>query len=153
MVRTHTLVEYRLKEFELEQALRRLKKQQESLDYKLDVEFYLKLEALAKGYGYSLGQVYDLLVARYEGEGCGLELDADGLRARTNNGLLEMIQRMDTSSSSAQLANNSALLSLGGGVGEALKSDAGLSPHIHHASKDPAEVGESKDDLEEKIYD
>ncbi|MDX9681895.1 hypothetical protein QMK56_10350 [Pseudomonas protegens] len=95
MVRTHTLVEYRLKEYELEQALRRLKKEQEGLDYKLDVEFYLQLEALTKDYGYTLNQVFELLLARYERESTGLGIDADGLQARTNAKLLEMIQRLE----------------------------------------------------------
>ena len=47
MVRTHTLVEFRRKQHELELALRGLE-QQEEVDYKLDVEFYLRLEALAR---------------------------------------------------------------------------------------------------------
>lgn len=95
MVRTHTLVEYRLKEYELERALRSLKKQQEELDYKLDVEFYLKLEALTKDFGYSFRQVYELLHARYLGATGGTDDYADELKARTNTGLLEIIQRLE----------------------------------------------------------
>ncbi|WP_225935636.1 MULTISPECIES: hypothetical protein [Pseudomonas] len=102
MVRTHTLVEYRLKEFELEQTLRTLKKQQESLDYKLDVEFYLKLEALAKDYGYSFSQVYDLLESRGERAARVLVDDTEGLRAKTNTELLEMVQRIGVTSPSHQ---------------------------------------------------
>ncbi|WP_122390751.1 hypothetical protein [Pseudomonas savastanoi] len=101
MVRTHTLVEYRLKEYELEQALRSLKAQQEGLDYKLDVEFYLRLEALAKDFGYSFRQVYDLLYARHSGETSGADVHADELKAKTNTGLLEMIQRLEQSPRSA----------------------------------------------------
>lgn len=102
MVRTHTLVEYRLKEYELEQALRSLKAQQEGLDYKLDVEFYLRLEALAKDFGYSFRQVYDLLHARYSGETDGADIYVDELKAKTNTGLLEMIQRLEQSPRSAR---------------------------------------------------
>lgn len=101
MVRTHTLVEYRLKEFELEQALRKLKKQQESLDYKLDVEFYLKLETLAKEHGYSLSQVYDLLASRWKRVGRGVADNNEDLSAKTNIELLEMIQRIGVTSDSS----------------------------------------------------
>lgn len=95
MVRTHTLVEYRLKEFELEQALRSLKKQQEELDYKLDVEFYHKLQDLTERHGYSMAQVFDLLLSRYEGSTEHSSRGAGGLNARTNTALLEMIQRLE----------------------------------------------------------
>lgn len=95
MVRRHTLVEYRLKEYELEQALRSLKAQQDGLDYKLDVEFYLRLEALAKDFGYSFRQVYDLLHARYSGESNGADVEADELKVKTNTRLLEMIQQLE----------------------------------------------------------
>jgi hypothetical protein len=95
MVRTHTLVEYRLKEFELEQALRSLKQQQEGLDYKLDVEFYHKLEDLTERHGYSMTQVFDLLMSRYEGSTEQVSGSSTGLRARTNTALLEMIQRLE----------------------------------------------------------
>lgn len=95
MVRTHTLVEYRLKEFELEQALRNLKKQQEELDYKLDVEFYHKLEDLTQRHGYSMTQVFDLLMSRYEGSAEQASGGAGELNARTNTALLEMMQRLE----------------------------------------------------------
>ncbi|MFJ5298666.1 hypothetical protein ACIQAL_19295 [Pseudomonas sp. NPDC088368] len=95
MVRTHTLVEYRLKEFELEQALRNLKKQQEELDYKLDVEFYHKLEELTERHGYSMTQVFDLLMSRYEGSAEQASGGAGDLNARTNTALLEMMQRLE----------------------------------------------------------
>jgi hypothetical protein len=95
MVRTHTLVEYRLKEFELEQALRNLKKQQEELDYKLDVEFYHKLEDLTERHGYSMTQVFDLLMSRYEGSAAQASGGAGELNARTNTALLEMMQRLE----------------------------------------------------------
>ncbi len=95
MVRTHTLVEYRLKEFELEQALRNLKKQQEELDYKLDVEFYHKLEDLTERHGYSMTQVFDLLMSRYEGSAQQASGGAGELNARTNTALLEMMQRLE----------------------------------------------------------
>lgn len=95
MVRTHTLVEYRLKEFELEQALRNLKKQQEELDYKLDVEFYHKLEDLTERHGYSMTQVFDLLMSRYEGSAQQASGGAGELNARTNIALLEMMQRLE----------------------------------------------------------
>lgn len=95
MVRTHTLVEYRFKEFELEQALRSLKKQQEGLDYKLDVEFYHKLENLTERHGYSLTQVFDLLMSRYEGSAEQVGGGPVGVNARTNAALLEMIQRLE----------------------------------------------------------
>ncbi|RON51850.1 hypothetical protein [Pseudomonas frederiksbergensis] len=96
MARAHTLVEYRLKEFELEQALRSLKKQQDGLDYKLDVEFYFKLEELTKRHGYTLKQVFDLLMARYESSTDQAGGDAVSLKAKTNAGLLEMIQRLES---------------------------------------------------------
>jgi hypothetical protein len=102
MVRTHTLVEYRLKEFELEQALRKLKKQQDGVDYKLDMEFYIKLEALTKDYGYTFNQVFDLLSARYGGAGSDANCNVDSLKARTNTRLLEMIQRSEAASPSAR---------------------------------------------------
>jgi hypothetical protein len=95
MVRTHTLVEYRLKEFELEQALRNLQKQQEELDYKLDVEFYHKLEDLTERHGYSMTQVFDLLMSRYEGSAQQASGGAVELNARTNNALLEMMQCLE----------------------------------------------------------
>ncbi len=95
MVRTHTLVEYRLKEFELEQALRSLKKQQEGLDYKLDVEFYHKLEHITERHGYSMTQVFDLLMSRYEGSAEQASGSSTGLKARTNTALLEMIQHLE----------------------------------------------------------
>lgn len=109
MVRTHTLVEYRLKEFELEQALRSLKKQQDGVDYKLDMEFYIKLEALTKDYGYTLNQVFDLLSARYGGAGSDANGDVDSLEARTNTGLLEMIQRLEAASPSARPRKNESI--------------------------------------------
>lgn len=133
MVRTHTLVEYRLKEFELEQALRSLKRQQEGLDYKLDVEFYLKLEALTKDYGYTFSQVFDLLLARYEGAGSGTGDDTDGLNARTNTGLLEMIQRLEASPPSVPSSKDTALVSSNSGNSRAYESSSGLSDHIDHA--------------------
>ena len=107
MVRTHTLVEYRLKEYELEQAFRSLKQQQEKLDYKLDVEFYLGLEALAKDFGYSFSQVYDLVQAKYLGETNCSDVYAVELKARTNTELLELIQRFDRSPPSTDLARKS----------------------------------------------
>jgi hypothetical protein len=106
MVRTHTLVEYRLKEFELEHALRSLKKQQDGVDYKLDMEFYIKLEALTKDYGYTLNHVFDLLSVRYGGASSDANIDVDGLKARTNTDLLEMIQRLEASSPSAPVPHN-----------------------------------------------
>lgn len=106
MVRTHTLVEYRLKEFELEQTLRSLKKQQDGVDYKLDMEFYLKLEALTKDYGYTLNHVFDMLLARYGGAGSNANGNVDGLRARTNTDLLGMIQRLEASSPSARVLHD-----------------------------------------------
>lgn len=109
MVRTHTLVEYRLKEFELEQALRSLKMQQDGLDYKLDMEFYIKLEALTKDYGYTLNQVFDLLSARYSGLDSDANADVDSLKARTNTGLLEMIQRLEAESPSARAPQNQSI--------------------------------------------
>lgn len=126
MVRTHTLVEYRLKEYELEQALRRLKKEQEGLDYKLDVEFYLKLEALTKDYGYTLSQVFELLLARYEKEGSGLGVDAHGLQAKTNAKLLEMIQRLETFSPGLPEESSTAV-SVDSNNGASYESNSGRS--------------------------
>ncbi|MFJ2450892.1 hypothetical protein ACIOWK_04190 [Pseudomonas protegens] len=126
MVRTHTLVEYRLKEYELEQALRRLKKEQEGLDYKLDVEFYLQLEALTKDYGYTLNQVFELLLARYERESSCLGVGADGLQARTNAKLLEMIQRLEALSPGLP-DKHSAPVNTDGENGEFYESGSGRS--------------------------
>ncbi|MBV6824514.1 hypothetical protein [Pseudomonas sp. PD9R] len=140
MVRTHTLVEYRLKEFELEQTLRSLKRQQEGLDYKLDVEFYLKLEALTKDYGYTLSQVFDLLLARYEGGGSGSGGDADGLNARTNTGLLEMIQRLEASPPSVPSSIDTAHVSSIRGNSIAYEASSRLSDNIDHTLVASAEV-------------
>ena len=109
MVRTHTLVEYRLKEFELEHALRSLKKQQDGVDYKLDMEFYIKLEALTKDYGFTLNQVFDLLSARYGEADSDASGNVDSLKARTNIGLLEMIQRLETASPPARTQQNQSV--------------------------------------------
>ncbi|MDD0995085.1 hypothetical protein M5G20_04280 [Pseudomonas sp. TNT2022 ID1044] len=106
MVRTHTLVEFRRKQHELELALRGLEKQQEEVDYKLDVEFYLRLEALAKEHGYTFSQVFDLLESRYKSSADsassnvagGREAEAPNgplcLKTRTTTGLLDLIERL-----------------------------------------------------------
>ena len=109
MVRTHTLVEFRRKQHELEIALRSLEKQQEGEDYKLDVEFYHRLEALAKEHGYSFVQVFDLLQARHESSSDTSTHGSNGdhgaemlnshlcLKSRTNTGLLDLIERLQPS--------------------------------------------------------
>ncbi|KHK66435.1 hypothetical protein [Pseudomonas frederiksbergensis] len=102
MVRTHTLVEFRRKQHELELALRGLEKQQEEADYKLDVEFYLRLEALAKEHGYSFAQVFDLLESRYKSSADSASGNVAGsrgaeplcLKTRTTTGLLDLIDRL-----------------------------------------------------------
>lgn len=106
MVRTHTLVEFRRKQHELELALRGLEKQQEEVDYKLDVEFYVRLEALAKEHGYTFAQVFDLLESRYKssaGSANGTVAGSRGaeapdgplcMKTRTTSGLLDLIDRM-----------------------------------------------------------
>ncbi|VVP85728.1 hypothetical protein PS918_02757 [Pseudomonas fluorescens] len=153
MVRPHTLVEYRLKEFELEQTLRSLKKQQEDLDYKLDVEFYLKLEALTKDYGYTLSQVFDLLLARYEGGGSGSGGDADGLNARTNTGLLEMIQRLEASPPSVPSSKDMAHVSSIRGNSIAYEASSRLSDNIDHTLVASTEVEGHQNGNEEKLDD
>lgn len=109
MVRTHTLVEFRRKQHELEIALRSLEKQQDGEDYKLDVEFYHRLEALAKEHGYSFTQVFDLLQSRYESTSETTRHGSNGnkgvetldsplcLKSRTNTGLLDLIERLQPS--------------------------------------------------------
>ncbi|GAB1619950.1 hypothetical protein [Pseudomonas sp. NGC7] len=106
MARTHTLVDFRRKQHELELALRGLEKQQEGEDYKLDVEFYLRLEALAKVHDYTFSQVFDLLEARYESSADSARSNVAGsrgaetqngsicLKTRTTTGLLDLINRL-----------------------------------------------------------
>jgi len=157
MVRTHTLVEYRLKEYELEQALRSLKAQQEGLDYKLDVEFYLRLEALAKDFGYSFRQVYDLLHARHSGETSRADVHADELKAKTNTGVLEMIQRLEQSPRSAPPGSvnspqNSQRHSAQR-LNEPLVSTLGQPHQDEPALVSNAEGGEQEHRIEEKVND
>lgn len=152
MVRTHTLVEYRLKEYELEQALRRLKREQEGLDYKLDVEFYFKLEGLTKDYGYTLNQVFDLLLARYERESSGLGIDADGLKAKTNIKLLEMIQRLEALSQGLP-DNYSAPSNTDGDNGRIYESDSGRIAHAERALVASVEVEKLEHGVREKLND
>lgn len=110
MARTHTLVEFRRKQHELELALRGLEKQQEDENYKLDVEFYLRLDALAKEHDYTFSQVFDLLEYRYKSSvdsvrstvasnrGDETQNGSICLKTRTTTGLLDLIERLQPNS-------------------------------------------------------
>lgn len=91
MARTHTLVEYRLKEYELERTLRALQVQQQELDYQLDLEFFEKLSALSKQYGYSYAKIFDLLKSRYEGRFDKSTEIESSINIKTNANMLELL--------------------------------------------------------------
>lgn len=91
MARSHTLVEYRLKEYELEQTLRVLQVRQQELDYQLDLEFFEKLSALSKQYGYSYAKIFDLLRSRYEGRSDKSSEIESSINMKTNANMLELV--------------------------------------------------------------
>lgn len=90
MGRTHTLVEYRLKEYELEQTLRALQEQQRAPDYLLDLEFFEKLSALAKKYDYSYARIFELLKCRYEGRTGKTTEISTSIKSKTNSDMLDL---------------------------------------------------------------
>lgn len=67
MARSHPLIEARQLEYEFEKVFRGFEQRKKEPEYAQDVEFFRKLEELRGKYGYSLGEVVDLLVNRYVG--------------------------------------------------------------------------------------
>lgn len=65
MSRTHTLVEFRLVEYQLAQALINLSKCKEQPDYQLDMEFLSHLKSLMIEFGFTAKQVVSLLLVRH----------------------------------------------------------------------------------------
>ncbi|MFT2159822.1 hypothetical protein [Pseudomonas putida] len=117
MGRTHTLVEYRLKEYELEQTLRALQEQQRAPDYLMDLEFFEKLSALAKKYDYSYARIFELLKCRYEGRiGKATEISTS-IKSKTNADMLDLAGKPLPPHSSSRTSQR--------GQGQGLYSDAG----------------------------
>lgn len=64
MSRPHTLVEFRLAEFQLAKALLVLSKKKDQPDYVLDIEFHTQLKELMLEFGFTAKQVISILLAR-----------------------------------------------------------------------------------------
>lgn len=64
MSRPHTLVEFRLAEFQLAKTLLALSKKKDQPDYVLDVEFHTQLKELLQEFGLNSKQVVSILLAR-----------------------------------------------------------------------------------------
>lgn len=66
MSRPHTLVEFRLVEYQLAQALVDLSKRKGQPDYQLDMEFLSHLKSLMLEFGFTAKQVVSLLLIRHK---------------------------------------------------------------------------------------
>lgn len=64
MSRPHTLVEFRLAEYQLAKTLLALSKKKDQPNYVLDIEFHTQLRELMLEFGYTAKQVISILLAR-----------------------------------------------------------------------------------------
>jgi len=64
MSRPHTLVEFRLAEFQLAKALLVLSKKKDQPDYVLDIEFHTQLKELMLEFDFTVKEVISILLAR-----------------------------------------------------------------------------------------